>query len=526
MTHKLAIPEREAEAKREIGHTEISPARVRLLIGALLLLFLLGIGGQFFGQRASLGSFFSLGNTGIAEWRREGEGSRLFRSNRALLTAMNAWEDALEDEAWFHDPLLKATQPLLWAVGSGNGKAVRGRGDWLLFQNDIDYVTRPAFDRAPPLRAITDFSAQLAARGIQLVLLPVPVKPQIHPESLGAARVAPPLRNPSELALYRDLEAAGIPVVDLAPLAAGLPYLKTDTHWRPEGMRRAAAETAARLRALEILPPRAAVPHTLHPRDITHLGDIAGMLALREGQTRILPETIRHERVEQAPENPRVLLLGDSFSNIYSLEAMGWGTEGGLAEHLGAQLGEPVRALRRNDGGASATRELLAGDLARGQNRLDGIRIVVWQFATRELSLGDWRLIPLPDSDSRPASPVGERVLLEGREPFRGQARVVAVSGFPRPGQVPYGDHIMTIHLTDLRREDGTAVPGEAIMRTFSMRNHTLTSSSRIQPGSRIPLNLIPYFEVEEVVGGFNLSVLDDPDFLLIEPFWMETPTP
>lgn len=528
MTHKLAIPEREAEAKREIGHTDLAPAHARLLIAALLLLFVLGTLGQFFGGLTTLRAFPGLLQPARAAWRQEAPGSRLFRANRALLQAMETWEDDLEDEAWFYTPLLEATQPLLWALGSGNGKAVRGRGDWLLFQNDIDYVTGPAFDPAVPYAAITDFARQLDERGIRLVLVPAPVKPQIHPESLTRRPLTPPLRNPAELPLYDKLQAAGIPVVDLAPHAADLPYLKTDTHWRPEGMTAAARLTAARLRESALFSDRPAVPHEVTESDITHFGDIAEMLALRDGQTRILPETIRHQRITHAEASPRVLVLGDSFSNIFSLEAMGWGRSGGFAEHLGAALGEPVRALRRNDGGAVATRELLATDLARGQNRLEGIEVVVWQFATRELRFGDWRLLTLPAAE-RPAAPPpadGDRILLDGLEAFAGSARVLALSSFPRPGQVPYADHIFTLHLGDLQNEAGESLPGELIVRTFSMRNHTLMPATRVRVGARIAVDLLPYFEVEDEVGGFNLSVLDDPDFLLLEPFWMENLSP
>ena len=60
-----------------------------------------------------------------------------------------------------------------------------------------------------------------------------------------------------------------------------------------------------------------------------------------------------------------VLLLGDSFTNIFSLEAMGWGTAAGLAEQLSFVLGRPVDRLVQNANGAFATREALARELAR-----------------------------------------------------------------------------------------------------------------------------------------------------------------
>jgi alginate O-acetyltransferase complex protein AlgJ len=91
------------------------------------------------------------------------------------------------------------------------------------------------------------------------------------------------------------------------------------------------------------------------------------------------------------PASPR-LVLGDSFSNIYSLPTMGWGEAAGFVEHLSLALGRPVDRLVQNDNGASATRLALARD----PDRLASARVVVWQFAARELASGDWVPVSLP----------------------------------------------------------------------------------------------------------------------------------
>jgi len=90
-------------------------------------------------------------------------------------------------------------------------------------------------------------------------------------------------------------------------------------------------------------------------------------------------------------ETADVLVLGDSFSNIYSLDTMGWGESAGLIEQLSFELQRPLDCLVINDNGAYATRALLARELARGRDRLAGKRLVIWQFAMRELSAGDWK---------------------------------------------------------------------------------------------------------------------------------------
>jgi alginate O-acetyltransferase complex protein AlgJ len=51
----------------------------------------------------------------------------------------------------------------------------------------------------------------------------------------------------------------------------------------------------------------------------------------------------------------------------------------------------------QNDDGAFATRLALRRMLSAGEDRLAGKRVVIYQFAARELAVGDWRLIDLPD---------------------------------------------------------------------------------------------------------------------------------
>ena len=59
------------------------------------------------------------------------------------------------------------------------------------------------------------------------------------------------------------------------------------------------------------------------------------------------------------------------------------------------ELQRPVDRISRNDSGSFATRQILADELARGNDRLAGKRVVVWEFAIRELALGNWKPIKL-----------------------------------------------------------------------------------------------------------------------------------
>ena len=102
------------------------------------------------------------------------------------------------------------------------------------------------------------------------------------------------------------------------------------------------------------------------------------------------PSPTRAARLGATDQRADILVLGDSFFNIFSLAEMGWGASAGFVEQLSYTLGRPLDAILRNDAGAFATRELLGQELARGRDRLDAKKLVIWEFAVREL--GDRQL--------------------------------------------------------------------------------------------------------------------------------------
>lgn len=106
------------------------------------------------------------------------------------------------------------------------------------------------------------------------------------------------------------------------------------------------------------------------------------------------------DRWSPDPQSP-ILLIGDSFTNIYAQPAMGWGDSAGLAEQLSFELGLPIDVIAINGGGALASRQALLAELAQNPDRLAHTRLVIWQFATRELSQGDWRILQLPFAPAR-----------------------------------------------------------------------------------------------------------------------------
>jgi alginate O-acetyltransferase complex protein AlgJ len=418
-------PERERIAKIEIGHTDISPSLAWVLIAVFLAVIATVplvdlLTGRASNTGVSPGSLASVGSVA----REDGWIAGAY----ALLRQMHQLEDGLERKSQLGAALLPRTQRVLTALGVGNEKVYLGRDRWLYYTPDVQYVTGfpflqpsvlkarrlggPAWENAPqpdPLPALIDFQRQLARRGIALLIVPTPLKPMIEPEGLASGSAAPPLENRSWPAFVRRLDAAGLQVFDPTPLLAqekaahGQPqYLRTDTHWTPQAMDLVARQLAERVRALGQLGPSIGAGYFRQTQTVSNTGDLAVLLTLPAAHPLKEPETATIQRVEtaegtqwRADPKSAVLILGDSFTNIYSQSDLGWGTGAGLAEQLSYYLGRPVDRLALNSGGALNTRQRLAQDLATGNDRLAGKKVVIYQFAMRELAIGDWRLIAM-----------------------------------------------------------------------------------------------------------------------------------
>ena len=489
---------REDIAKIEIGHTNVS----RPIQWTLTLTFLF-----FIGIYPVLQMFY---HQPFGEWRQE----------ESVQKSIKAYETAIEDSSLLRKWLLTPAQCFATSFFKiGNEKVIIGKDGWLFYAGDYEYLINPGFLRPAvlqkrilkggqpdPVKAILDFNKQLQTRGIRLVLLPIPVKPMIYPDKLAGSNA--PLQNLSFADFKQQIEAAGITVIDLADDFAAMrkagiePYLKTDTHWTPEGMKYAAQKTAA------VINGDAIADVDDKTSSITAVGDIAAMLKIPDVTSYFPAETVAVSSLQfPIQRDSQVLLLGDSFANIYSLAAMNWGEGGGLAEMLGAYLGYPVDAILRNDAGAFATRQLLANELKRGRDRLEGKKTVVYEFAIRELVNGDWKMLDMTLGEA------GELQFLNITEPRTVSATVLAVSTVPRPNSAPYKDHVMSFQLGDI--DNGN---GQALVYAVSMRDNVWTDAAKVRVGDTVNIHLVPWTDAEAEYGSWNRSEFDDDDLLMADP--------
>jgi hypothetical protein len=559
---------REQIASREVGHTDIAPWLSRMMTAVFLVTILVvpalqvvsdirqgrtGNRGSAVPQAVDALRLPVVGLRAMAT-AEGGPFARLFAANRETLQAIHSFEDTLKERsrvgAWIRPRL---QEPLTRMLGVGNEQVYCGRSQWLFYRPAVDHLTGPGFLdphqlarraaagnewQAPPqpnpLPAILEFRDQLAARGIELLIVPVPVKASIHPGQLSrryaAAGVA--VHNPSHDDFRARLEAEGVRVFDPTPLlvdaavSTGEPqYLTTDTHWMPQAVDLVAKELATRVRKIVALSKEHSVRYASEVTSVRNTGDLAQMLEIPSLFTE---QTVQTAVVKnpggkpwRAVESAEVLLLGDSFANIYHEENLGWGTGAGLAERLAYHLRRPVGTLIRNDDGAFSTRLLLSEEIGQGIDRLATTRVLIWEFAARELSVGDWRSVPMAQVAQGDSSfvvpPRGTAFVVEGT--------VAALADLPNPRTAPYANYIVGIHLVDLA-SDHALDGNQALVFTWAMRDRRLTAGAHYRIGQRLRLKIRPWADVTEELGSTNRGEIFQDNLFLRTPCWGEEVKP
>jgi hypothetical protein len=114
---------------------------------------------------------------------------------------------------------------------------------------------------------------------------------------------------------------------------------------------------------------------------------------------------------------------------------------------------------------------------------------------------------------------------LKAGEEIEVSGTVETISPVPRPGTVPYKDHIEALHLVDVVAADArgeAASHSQAVVYLWSMRDNVWTSAARLRPGDRVKLRLRPWPDVSAQYEKFNRTELDDSALQLEEPVWGE----
>jgi len=379
---------------------------------------------------------------------------------------LRQYEQTLKEQSWFEQRLRPLVQQLLLkTVGDTGSKAVMGRKGWLFYRPDVRYLVEPdrpdggdsagtwvqpaeGTHQDSVVQAIVHFRDQLQERGIQLLVMPVPGKPNVYPDMLwrSTGDREKSFSSPT-LAFLQKLQRRGVEFVDLttrfhevreANPADESYYLARDTHWTPKGATLAAETVAQRLRSLGWAPPPV-LEFRIRKARVKRYGDVLEMIQVRGARGLFPAEEVECEQVvidtgallaasdSERPGTYRypsaetsILVLGDSFCRIYqNREPQSLGEvvrssedtgnvpsrEGktstrllpgsaGFLSHLALALRAPLDFIV-SDGGASTD---VRRSLSTNPEILEGKKLVVWEFVERDIQLGraGWQDVPLP----------------------------------------------------------------------------------------------------------------------------------
>lgn len=288
----------------------------------------------------------------------------------------------------------------LWAAinytlfDEGRQGVVVGKDEWLFTDEEIYAATGEQTLVDSNLRRVQRISDYLHEQGIPLVMLVVPAKARIYSEKLGGTRPEPVMASLYDRFL-QSLAEAQIPApvlktaMEQAQRDGEAVFLRTDTHWSPEGANLFAEHAARFIRnRFNGLTWGEKTFVTSIGEPMQHRGDLLNYIPVDPAFTeygpapdQLEPRTTRANNDDQADAG--ALFGDDSTSTVlvgtsYSANEL-WDFPGALRKHLGKDL---INVAEEGDGPfVPMVSYLNSSDF---QNQPP--QLVIWEFPERYLA--------------------------------------------------------------------------------------------------------------------------------------------
>lgn len=267
-----------------------------------------------------------------------------------------------------------------------------------------------AANKTNPVPSMVEFHNLLSAKGIDLIVVPVPAKSSIYPEKLveGYSVDDPVSITP----FLGEMRTAGLTVIDLDPIMKSwrteFPdkkiYCEQDAHFTPF-----ACEQIAALLAAEMVDLTESGGGGLSVSDEETLSIVGDQVRDSQWSGTIGPEklSIRYAGktgsggkvipVDPDEKSP-ILLLGDSHTLVFH-EGESGGMHckgGGVFDHLSASVGSPIDLVGVRGSGLMQARKQLFYKVASLPDYWEGKEVVVWIFSVREFTQSVDKIISIP----------------------------------------------------------------------------------------------------------------------------------
>ena len=306
------------------------------------------------------------------------------------------------------------------ALSDADPRIFKGIGGWYFLKAELAHIAKREFwgarsrdvslstkpDSADPVPAIVDFNNQLKAKGIELILLPVPAKAFVYPDKLDASLKAPGSERLDyyHVRFYDVLKKQGVKVLDIMPLLlneramGNKVYCETDAHWSAYACEIAASELAGMLKSASWyaeIPKRKmnAAEKTIR---------ISGDLVTNEEPKLTEDLAVRvitdgtGQYIEAAEASP-VILMGDSHTLVFHDGGDMLCEGAGLFDQLAYELAFAPDLIGVRGSGSTASRVNLFRKSKYYAEYLADKKVVIWCITVREFteSPSGWKLVPV-----------------------------------------------------------------------------------------------------------------------------------
>jgi hypothetical protein len=465
----------------------------------------------------------------------------------------------------------------------GNRKVFIGFEGWLFYRPDIQALTGygplkpepfsvmkdPDLAQQPAAgECIREFAAQLKERGIQLVFVPLPLKPMVYPEMIDPNATEEWLTHPDAAEFYDTLRKDGVDVLDLTPDLAKLrtmrkhvhflvansnnreiarqseealkerkdAFLMHDTHWTTDAMRFAAEKIAGHVKEkyATSMRPTARTITSVDGADRKSLGDLVKLLDLRGPEALFEPEKQFVHLVTDGTEDTHspIALLGDSFVNVYDDPSLGFENpvkpsehiRAGFAQHLSLLLNQPLDVIAMNGRGATGVRREFG---KRYDDEVREKKLLIWVIAARDVLLSrhaakeaniEWGFVQFnpkrsPDAlevaTTKPG--VSAQVVIEAT--LKEKSRNQEVVG------TPYRDALHTATYEVTRVAEGNLDTKEVSTVQWTFKDKVMQPTAGFQVGKKYRLTLVPWESKSELKG---LNLQEDVLALGVDQWFVE----
>ncbi len=281
-----------------------------------------------------------------------------------------------------------------WAEVDTKGDKVDGGFLW--FRRNANYLLSHKISGQDslhnPLPRMVELKNYLDSLGIQLLVVPVPVKEEIYGEKIVPGTAADLCVNPEGRAFTQELLEAGIDVLDIYPALMAAKsgdepphysYQRYDTHWALPGELAAMELLASRVTQYSWYAESGAQPGSLNLQETNTLreGDLVAHLPDSE-KAKYPADTLNVMKVYKGTEtykggkNAPILLMGDSFTGVFESVDQKSGGPGSL---LAYATGLDVQVVTSWGGGPGVRSRMM-----KMKKDMQSKRLVIYMMTARD----------------------------------------------------------------------------------------------------------------------------------------------